>query len=271
MAARKLLAEPRSAENKEVWNTLAAEFPSGDHAALSTEAAAAAVLASAIWLKDGNAPLWRLDDQHASKVLFNVIISRSTLSGSGKAGQRIAHPSVHHSHRWEKTIGQFAWERHEGGSSPQGLFAKLAGTVEGQPRGEAVWSCRPRRNISYGTEGTTGATRHGQLDCYPQLLQRLEPHHKDSGARGGGQLHAGAHSLMVKRYHCTRPAGVFFPVDSGETRTVEAHLHQQPYQQPSLCSQLADKLTPSTPRHPRLSITKVASVRPHSSKGTCPG
>ena len=90
MAARALLAEPRSAGSKETWNTLVAKFPSEDHAAVSA-AAAAAVLANATEAKDGNAPPWRLDNKYTPEVLFGLISLRSALSGPSNNGQRFAH------------------------------------------------------------------------------------------------------------------------------------------------------------------------------------
>ena len=78
------------AGNEETWSTLVAKFPSEDHAAVSA-AAVAAVLASATEAEDGNALLWRPDDEYTSEVLFNVIGSRSGLSGPGNDGQRFAH------------------------------------------------------------------------------------------------------------------------------------------------------------------------------------
>ncbi|CAN0518643.1 unnamed protein product, partial [Laminaria digitata] len=80
--ARNLLAEPRSAGNEETWNTLVAKFPPEDRAAVSA-AAVTAVLASATEVEDGNAPPWRPDDEYASEMLFDVISSRSALSGPG--------------------------------------------------------------------------------------------------------------------------------------------------------------------------------------------
>ena len=52
---------------------------------------AAAVLASATEAKDGKAPLWHPDNKCTSEVLFDVISSRSALSGPGNDGQRFAH------------------------------------------------------------------------------------------------------------------------------------------------------------------------------------
>ena len=88
--ARNLLAEPRSTGNGETWDTLMAKFPPENLAAVSA-AAAAAVLASGTEVEDGNAPPWRPDDEYASEVLFDVINSRSALSGPGNDGQRFAH------------------------------------------------------------------------------------------------------------------------------------------------------------------------------------
>ena len=66
------------------------KFPSEDHTAVSA-AVAAAVLVSATEAEDGNAPLWRPDDEYTSEVLFDVISSRSALSGPGNDGQRFAY------------------------------------------------------------------------------------------------------------------------------------------------------------------------------------
>ena len=65
------------------------KFPSEDHAVVS--AAVAAVLASATEVEDGNALPRRPDDEYASEVLFDVISSRSVLSGPGNDGQRFSH------------------------------------------------------------------------------------------------------------------------------------------------------------------------------------
>ena len=85
MAARNHLAEPRSVGNEETRNILVAKFPPEDHAAVPA-AAAAAVLARATEVEHGNAPPWRADDEYASEVLFDVISSRSALSGPGNDG-----------------------------------------------------------------------------------------------------------------------------------------------------------------------------------------
>ena len=52
---------------------------------------AAAVLASATEAEDGNAPPWHPDDKYTSEVLFDVINSRSSLSGPCINGQRFTH------------------------------------------------------------------------------------------------------------------------------------------------------------------------------------
>ena len=62
MAARNLLAEPRSAGTEETRNAMLAKFTSEDHAAVSAEAAEA-VLASATEREDGNARPGRPDDE----------------------------------------------------------------------------------------------------------------------------------------------------------------------------------------------------------------
>ena len=87
VAAHILLAEQRSAGNKETCNTLVAKFLPEDHATV-TAPAAEAVLASATGGGDGNSPPWRPD---CSDVLFGVISSRSALSGPGNDGQPFAH------------------------------------------------------------------------------------------------------------------------------------------------------------------------------------
>ena len=55
--------------------------------------AAAAVLASATDVEDGYSPPWRPHDEYASKVLFDVISSRSALSGPGNDGSSTWSPS----------------------------------------------------------------------------------------------------------------------------------------------------------------------------------
>ena len=48
------------------------------------------MLANATKGEDGNAAQWRPDDEYASEVLFDVISSRSALSGPGNDGQRLS-------------------------------------------------------------------------------------------------------------------------------------------------------------------------------------
>ena len=67
-----------------------AKLPSEHHAAVSA-AAADAVLVRATEAEDGSAPPWRPDNEYTSEVIFDVISSRSALSGPGNDGQRLAH------------------------------------------------------------------------------------------------------------------------------------------------------------------------------------
>ena len=90
VAACNRLAEPRSEGDEEAWNTLLSKFPSEDHATVFA-AAAAAVLVNAAEVEGGNTPPWRPDDEYASEVLFDVISSRSALSGPENDGQRFSH------------------------------------------------------------------------------------------------------------------------------------------------------------------------------------
>ena len=105
MAARKLLAEPRSAGNEETWNAWVAKLPPPeDHAAVSAAAAAAAaaaVLASDSEMEDEKALPWRPDDEYPSEVLFDVTSSRSALSGPGNGGT-ICSSTIHHSLRYRQ-------------------------------------------------------------------------------------------------------------------------------------------------------------------------
>ena len=91
MEARNLLAEPRSAGNQETWTTLVVKFPSEDHAFVSAAAAAAVALTSATNVKSENSPPWHPNDMYISQVIFDVISSRSALSGPGNNGQGLAY------------------------------------------------------------------------------------------------------------------------------------------------------------------------------------
>ena len=57
----------------------------GGHVSLT---AAAAVLANANDFEDGFTPPWHPDDEHPPEVLFDVVSSRSALSGPGNDGER---------------------------------------------------------------------------------------------------------------------------------------------------------------------------------------
>ena len=100
VAARILLAEPRSAGNEETWSTLVAKFLSEYHAAVSAAATATET-------EEGNAPRWRPDDEYTSEVLFDVMSSRSTLSAPRNDGQAFAHlQSIIHNGIGRKEFGQ---------------------------------------------------------------------------------------------------------------------------------------------------------------------
>ena len=49
------------------------------------------MLVRATEAEDGSAPPWRPDNEYTSEVIFDVISSRSALSGPGNDGQRFAH------------------------------------------------------------------------------------------------------------------------------------------------------------------------------------
>ena len=211
VAARNLLAEPRSAGNEQTWNTLMAKFPCEDDAAESA-AAAEAVLASATEGEDGNAPPWLPDDEYASEVLFGVIDSRSALSGPENDGQRFAPPqSIIHTDIGQKEFGRgmtVFWRKivdepdacstgsdssscsrasTHWGKVPTGLRGHdvdeahhrrgyttvVAEVGRGQPRGEAVSGRRTRWSGACKSENENAA-RDGQLARSPRLLQRLQ-------------------------------------------------------------------------------------------------
>ena len=132
MAARNLLAEPRSAGNEETWNTLVVKFPPENHAAVS--AAATAALASVTEVEDGNAPPWRPDGEYASEVLFDVINSRSTVSGSGNDGQR---RSAGNEETWNTLVVKFPPENHAAVSAA--ATAALASVTEVEDGNAPPW------------------------------------------------------------------------------------------------------------------------------------
>ena len=175
-----------------MWSTLVAEFPSEDHAAVSA-AATAAVLASATEAEDGNAPPWRPDNEYTSEVSFDVISSRSALSGPGNDGQRFANlQRIIHTNIGKGGVrpghdSLLEVIRLRTGRVPAGVVADLpavechrcgrrvstglrghgmeeahhrkgyateAANRGGQPRGEVVWGHRTRRIGARRTKGT---------------------------------------------------------------------------------------------------------------------
>lgn len=90
VAARTLLVEPRSTDNEKVWATVVSKFLPEGHTAVSA-AAGAAVLAGATEVEEGRAPRWCLKEECVLQMTFDVIFSRSVLSGSGNYSQRFAH------------------------------------------------------------------------------------------------------------------------------------------------------------------------------------
>lgn len=236
-AARTLLAEPRSTGNEETWATLVAKSSAEDHTAVAT-AATAAVLTSATEVEDGNSPPWRTDDEYASEVLFDVISSRSSLSGLRNDGQPFAHlPSIstqksggrslagHNSlltknggrtgrvHTGVLTVplavephcvaGKLSIELrgHDVGEvhHPKSYAVVTAAAVGGQSRGEAVWSRRARRS---GYVGLRARTLHEVRNH--RLFQRLRHCEKDCSACVSGQLRARTHAVgRLKLWHKT--------------------------------------------------------------------
>ena len=191
VAARNLLAEPRSAGSEETWNTLVTTFPSEDHAAVSA-VAADAVLAGATEGEDGHAPPWPPDNEYAPEVLFNVTSSRGILSDLGNDGQRFAQlQSIIHANIvqeefvrgmtafWRRIIDEpdgfppEFWQLFLQSSFPalgkcagclrghdmekahhrRGYATVAAAVGGGQPRGKAVWGRRTRRSGACGSHG----------------------------------------------------------------------------------------------------------------------
>ena len=85
VAALNLLAEPRSAENENTWNTLVAKF------LRRVRGGGCCSPASVTDVENGKSPLWHPDDEYTSEVLFDVTCSRSALSGPGNDGLRFFH------------------------------------------------------------------------------------------------------------------------------------------------------------------------------------
>ena len=204
MAARSLLVESRSAGNEETWNTLVAKFPPEDHAAVSA-AAAAAVPARATEVEDGNAPPWCPDDEYASEVLFDVINSRSSLSGAGNDGQRVF---------YVQPINQTDIGRKESGSGMTAFWRRIVDEPDAFP--PEVWQlfqqssltalggkCRPVCvGVAWRRLITAGAKR--------QWRPRLEEVNREVRQFGvavlGGVEHVG---LRVWMLHETRNWLVF--------------------------------------------------------------
>ena len=68
---------------------------------------AAVVLASATNAEEGITPLRRPDNEYASEVLFDVIGSRSALSGPANDGQRFTHlQSIIHTDTGREEFGR---------------------------------------------------------------------------------------------------------------------------------------------------------------------
>ena len=83
MAARSLLVEPLAPVIEETWEKVKANFPEEDP---TSEAAAAAVAASSSDPEEGSCPNWRPEKEFHPQVDFEVINSRSALSGAGSDG-----------------------------------------------------------------------------------------------------------------------------------------------------------------------------------------
>lgn len=89
IAAPTRLAESRSAGNENTWATLVVKFPPENHTSVSM--VVAAMLASATELEEGSVIPWRADDEYASQVIFDMISTRSALSGPRNESQRVEH------------------------------------------------------------------------------------------------------------------------------------------------------------------------------------
>ena len=214
------------------------------------------MLANATKGEDGNAAQWRPDDEYASEVLFDVISSRSALSGPGNDGQRFAHlQSIIHTDAGREEFGRgmtTSWWRIVDepdafppelwqlflqsiltaleGKVPAGLrghdmeeahyrrgYATVATEVGGgQPRGETVRGRRARRSGACKSESSS-ATRDRQMARSHRLLHRLR--HRIAVLAKVANCVPALTPLVAKCYG-SRPADVFFRMDSGETRTI---------------------------------------------------
>ena len=88
--ARSLLAEPRAPGSEATWERVKDKFPDEDQTSVS-EAATAAVEASASDPEEGSSPKWCSDEEFDPQVVFEVINSRNALSGAGSDGLRFSH------------------------------------------------------------------------------------------------------------------------------------------------------------------------------------
>ena len=99
-------------------------------------------------MEDGNAPPWRPDDEYASEVLFDVISSRSALSGPGNDGHLFSHlQSIIHTNIGREEFGKgmtTLWRRIVG--EPDAfpvevweLFSQWSLTAFGEIAGRFAW------------------------------------------------------------------------------------------------------------------------------------
>ena len=109
LTAHTLIVGSRSVGNEEMWATLVTKFSPVHHTAVFA-AAAVTVLASATEAEKGSAAPWRPNDEYASLVLFEIIISsRRVLTGPRNDGPRFSHlQSIIHPNIGRKEFGSMA-------------------------------------------------------------------------------------------------------------------------------------------------------------------
>ena len=90
IAARGLLEGPRAPRNEVTWTIVKVKFPEDDQNSVQ-ETATAARVASVTEPEEGRGPTWRPEGEFNPQVAFEVINSRSALSGSGSDGLRFSH------------------------------------------------------------------------------------------------------------------------------------------------------------------------------------
>ena len=88
MAARSLLAEPRTPGNEETWERVKSKFPEENQVCVS-EAGAGAT--SSTDQEEDSVPNWRPEEEFDPQVALEVINSRNALSGAGSDGLRFSH------------------------------------------------------------------------------------------------------------------------------------------------------------------------------------